>query len=99
MAIVSHIAFPTQTCWSTQTRSLRAIACLLMPADRQRLQRPERDTGLIFQILCYRLEFREPLRQRLEHLLSLDTGQCRAQTMMRSRSESDMLVRMASDVE
>src|SRR5204863_4414165 len=38
-AIVSHMAFPTQTSWSTRTRSVRATDRLLLPGDRQRLQR------------------------------------------------------------
>src|SRR2546430_7415192 len=55
-AIVSHMAFPTQTSWSTQTRSLRANGFLLLPGDRQGFQRPERDTGLIVQLLRLELE-------------------------------------------
>src|SRR6266704_2679315 len=68
-AIVSHIAFPTQTSWSTQTRSLRAKGFLLLPGNRQRFQRPEGDARLIFQ-LRRDLQVREALRQGLEDLLA-----------------------------
>src|SRR5438132_4526996 len=70
-AIVSHMAFPTQTSWSTQTRSLRAIDGPLLPGNRQRFQRPEGDAGLILQLRGRRLQVREALRQGLEDLLAL----------------------------
>src|SRR6267154_5127756 len=50
-AIVSHMAFPTHTSWSTRTRNLRATGSLLLPGDRQRFQRPEGDARLIVQLL------------------------------------------------
>src|SRR5580704_15761083 len=76
-AIVSHMAFPTHTSWSTRTRSLRATDSPLLPSDRQRLQRPERDAGLILQLLRLDLQPREPFRQGLEDLLTLDARQGR----------------------
>src|SRR6516164_1298703 len=71
---------------------------LLVPVNRQRLQRPEGDARLIFQRLIVELEAGEALGQRLEHLLALDPCQRRAETVMNTRAESDMLVWPASDV-
>src|SRR5439155_7140256 len=98
-AIVSHMAFPTQTSWSTRTRSVRATDRLLLPGDRQRLQRAERDARLIIQVLRLELEVGEPLCQSLEDFLTLDTSQGRAQAMVNSISEGHVRVRLPADIE
>src|ERR1700730_17451603 len=98
-AMVSHMAFPTHTSWSTRTRSLRAKGFLLLPSDRQRFQRPERDTGLIVKFLRLELEAGEPFCQGLEHFLTLDTRQGRAQAVVNPISEGHVGVRLPGDVE
>src|SRR3984893_11662972 len=98
-AIVSHMAFPTQTSWSTRTRNLRAKGFLLLPGHRQRFQRPERDTGLIVKLLRLELEAGEPFCQGLEDFLTLDTRQGRAQAVVNPISEGHVGVRLPGDVE
>src|SRR5207237_10281014 len=98
-ATVSVMPLPTHTSWSAQTRSLRATGRPLLPGDRQRLQRPESDAGLIFQLLPFDLQAREPLRQGLEDLLTLHARQGRAQTMVDPIAEGHVRVRLPGNVE
>src|ERR1700687_3781865 len=98
-ANVSHMALPTQRRWSTRTRTFLAINRPLLPVDRKRLQRPEGDARLVFQLLVIEPEAGEALRQGLEHLLALDPRQRRPQAVVDTRAEGDMLVRPPRDVE
>src|SRR5260370_3550967 len=98
-AIVSHMALPTQTSWSTRTRNLRATDWPLLPGDRQRFQRAEGDARLIVQLLGSYLQVGEALRERLEDLLTLDPRQGRAQAVMNAISEGHVRVRLPGNVE
>src|SRR6516164_366452 len=97
--MVSHIALPTHTLWSTRMRSFRVTGILLMPGDRQRLQGAEGDARLVFELFCLHLEVGEALGQRLEHLLTLDPCQGRAQAMVHAVAKGHMRVRLPGDVE
>src|SRR5262245_13651930 len=94
-----HMAFPTHLTWSTRTRSLGAIAACLVPRHRERLDRPEGDTRLIFQLLRFQVQRGEPLHERLERLLALHARQCCPETVVDSRTEGHVGIRVAGDIE
>src|SRR5260370_23620247 len=98
-AIVTHMALPTQTSWSTRTRSLRATGRPLLPGDRQRFQRAEGDARLIVQLLGSYLQVGEALRERLEDLLTFHPSQGRPEAVVNPISESHVRVRLSGNVE
>src|SRR5439155_19998219 len=65
----------------------------LLPADRQRFQRPEGDARLIFQPLVVEPEDGDALGQGLEHLLALELRQGRATAVMNSWAEGERVGR------